>query len=363
MKKHNFSAGPSVLPQEVINQASKAIIELDNIGLSLIEISHRSKEFISIMEEATERIIKITGLENKGYKAIFIQGGASLQFLMTAYNLLEKKAAYINTGTWSLKAIKEAKIIGEVNEIASSKDKNFNYIPKQYSIPQDSDYVHITTNNTIFGTQYKSFPDTPVSLIADMSSDIFSRKIDYSKFDLFYAGAQKNMGPAGVTLVVIKESILSKVSREIPSMLNYNSYIKAGSMSNTPPVFAVYTTLLNLRWIESQGGLEELEKRNKNKAELLYNEIDKNSCFKGFAAYEDRSYMNVTFTLTDENLSDNFNKIWEHNNISGLKGHRSVGGYRASIYNALPIESVELLVKCMEQLEKKLNNKHEHPCQ
>ncbi|MDG2372274.1 MAG: 3-phosphoserine/phosphohydroxythreonine transaminase [Flavobacteriaceae bacterium] len=352
MKKHNFSAGPSVLPQEVINQASKAIIELDNIGLSLIEISHRSKEFISIMEEATERVIKITGLENKGYKAIFIQGGASLQFLMTAYNLLEKKAAYINTGTWAVKAIKEAKIIGEVNEIASSKDKNFNYIPKDYSVPQDADYIHITTNNTIFGTQYKSFPNTTVSLIADMSSDIFSRKIDYSKFDLFYAGAQKNMGPAGVTLVVIKESVLSKVSREIPSMLNYNSYIKAGSMSNTPPVFAVYTALLNLRWIESQGGLEELEKRNKNKAELLYNEIDKNPCFEGFAAKEDRSHMNVTFTLTDKSLSDDFNKIWEDNNISGLKGHRSVGGYRASIYNALPIESIELLVKCMKQFEK-----------
>jgi len=353
MKKHNFSAGPSVLPQEVINQASKAIIELDNTGLSLIEISHRSKEFISIMEEATQRIIKITGLKNKGYKAIFIQGGASLQFLMTAYNLLEKKAAYINTGTWSVKAIKEAKIIGEVNEVASSKDKNFNYIPKQYSIPQDADYIHITTNNTIFGTQYKSFPDTTVSLIADMSSDIFSRKIDFSKFDLFYAGAQKNIGPAGVTLVVIKESILSKVSREIPSMLNYNSYINAGSMSNTPPVFAIYTTLLNLRWIELQGGLEELEKRNKYKAELLYNEIDKNLCFNGFAAHEDRSYMNVTFTLTDENLSDDFNKIWEHKNICGLKGHRSVGGYRASIYNALPIESVEVLVKCMERFEKK----------
>jgi phosphoserine aminotransferase len=252
MKKHNFSAGPSILPQEVINQASKAIIELDKIGLSLIEISHRSKEFISIMEEATELVLKITGLENKGYKAIFVQGGASLQFLMTAYNLLEKKAAYINTGTWSVKAIKEAKILGDVIEVSSSKDKNFNYIPKDYIIPNDADYLHITTNNTIFGTQYKSFPDTPVSLIADMSSDIFSRKIDYSNFDLFYAGAQKNMGTAGVTLVVIKESILNKVTRNVPSMLNYKSYINAGSMSNTPPVFAVYTTLLNLMLIESE---------------------------------------------------------------------------------------------------------------
>jgi len=353
MKKHNFSAGPSILPQEVINQASKAIIELDKIGLSLIEISHRSKEFISIMEEATELVLKITGLENKGYKAIFVQGGASLQFLMTAYNLLEKKAAYINTGTWSVKAIKEAKILGDVIEASSSKDKNFNYIPKDYIIPNDADYLHITTNNTIFGTQYKSFPDTPVSLIADMSSDIFSRKIDYSSFDLFYAGAQKNMGPAGVTLVVIKESILNKVTRDVPSMLNYKSYINTGSMSNTPPVFAVYTTLLNLRWIESQGGLEELDKRNKNKAELLYDEVDRNSCFSGFAAKEDRSYMNVTFTLIDDNLSTDFNNAWEDNYIIGLKGHRSVGGYRASIYNALPIESIELLIKCMQQFEEK----------
>jgi phosphoserine aminotransferase len=353
MKKHNFSAGPAILPQEVINQASKAIIELDKIGLSLIEISHRSKEFISIMEEATELVLKITGLENKGYKAIFVQGGASLQFLMTAYNLLEKKAAYINTGTWSVKAIKEAKILGDVIEVSSSKDKNFNYIPKDYIIPNDADYLHITTNNTIFGTQYKSFPDTPVSLIADMSSDIFSRKIDYSNFDLFYAGAQKNMGTAGVTLVVIKESILNKVTRNVPSMLNYKSYINAGSMSNTPPVFAVYTTLLNLRWIESQGGLEELDKRNKNKAELLYDEVDRNSCFSGFAAKEDRSYMNVIFTLIDDNLSTDFNNAWEDNYIVGLKGHRSVGGYRASIYNALPIESIKLLIKCMQQFEEK----------
>jgi phosphoserine aminotransferase len=348
-----FSAGPSILPQEVINQASKSIIELDNIGLSLIEISHRSKEFISIMEEASDRVLKITGLKEKGYKAIFVQGGASLQFLMTAYNLLENKGAYINTGTWSVKAIKEAKILGNVLEISTSKDKNFNYIPKNYDIPEDLDYLHITTNNTIFGTQYKLFPETSVPLIADMSSDIFSRKIDYSKFDLFYAGAQKNMGPAGVTLVVIKESILNKVSREIPSMLNYTSYINAASMSNTPPVFAVYTTLLNLRWIESQGGLQELDKRNKVKAQILYNEIDRNSCFVGFAVKEDRSFMNVTFTLKNESLSGDFNNIWESNNISGLKGHRSVGGYRASIYNALPIESVEVLIKCMQKFEDK----------
>ena len=352
MKKHNFSAGPSILPKEVLEDASKSVLELDNIGLSLIEISHRSKEFISIMEEATARVLKITELQNKGYKAIFVQGGASLQFLMTAYNLLETKAAYINTGTWSVKAIKEAKLLGSVLEISSSQDKNYNYIPEVNNIPNDIDYLHITTNNTIFGTQYKSFPDCSPPLIADMSSDIFSRKIDFSKFDLFYAGAQKNMGPAGVTLVVIKESLLNKVSRKIPTMLNYSSYIKADSMLNTPPVFAVYTTLLNLRWIESQGGINELEKRNLKKAELLYAEIDRNSFFNGFAEVKDRSHMNVTFTLNNENLSDNFNKIWENNNISGIKGHRSVGGYRASIYNALSIESINVLINCMQQFEK-----------
>ena len=352
MKKHNFSAGPSILPKEVLEDASKSVLELDNIGLSLIEISHRSKEFISIMEEATARVLKITELQNKGYKAIFVQGGASLQFLMTAYNLLETKAAYINTGTWSVKAVKEAKLLGSVLEISSSQDKNYNYIPEMNNIPNDIDYLHITTNNTIFGTQYKSFPDCSPPLIADMSSDIFSRKIDFSKFDLFYAGAQKNMGPAGVTLVVIKESLLNKVSRKIPTMLNYSSYIKADSMLNTPPVFAVYTTLLNLRWIESQGGINELEKRNLKKAELLYAEIDRNSFFNGFAEVKDRSHMNVTFTLNNENLSDNFNKIWENNNISGIKGHRSVGGYRASIYNALSIESINVLINCMQQFEK-----------
>ena len=352
MKKHNFSAGPSILPKEVLEDASKSVLELDNIGLSLIEISHRSKEFISIMEEATARVLKITELQNKGYKAIFVQGGASLQFLMTAYNLLETKAAYINTGTWSVKAVKEAKLLGSVLEISSSQDKNFNYIPEVNNIPNDIDYLHITTNNTIFGTQYKSFPDCSPPLIADMSSDIFSRKIDFSKFDLFYAGAQKNMGPAGVTLVVIKESLLNKVSRKIPTMLNYSSYIKADSMLNTPPVFAVYTTLLNLRWIESQGGINELEKRNLKKAELLYAEIDRNSFFNGFAEVKDRSHMNVTFTLNNENLSDDFNKIWENNNISGIKGHRSVGGYRASIYNALSIESINVLINCMQQFEK-----------
>jgi phosphoserine aminotransferase len=265
MKKHNFSAGPAILPQEVIQEAAKAVLELDNIGLSLIEISHRSSEFMAIMEEACILSLQLLGLEGKGYKAMFLQGGASMQFLMTAYNLLENKAGYVNSGTWSTKAIKEAKILGEVVELASSKDQNFNYIPKGFQIPNDLDYLHLTTNNTIFGTQYKTLPDTEVPLVADMSSDIFSRSLDYSKFDVFYAGAQKNMGPSGVTLVVIKESSFNKVSRVIPSMLSYEVQANAGSMFNTPPVFPVYTVLLNLRWISKHGGLEGVGAQNEKK--------------------------------------------------------------------------------------------------
>ena len=353
MNKHNFSAGPAILPQEVIKDAAQAVLELDNIGLSLIEISHRSKEFIAIMEEACSLSLKLLGLENKGYKAIFVQGGASLQFLMTAYNLLETKAGYINSGTWSTKAINEAKILGEVLELTSSKDKNFNYIPKGYDIPNDLDYLHLTTNNTIFGTQYKTLPDTNVPLVADMSSDIFSRPFDYSKFDMFYAGAQKNMGPAGVTLVVIKESSFNKVSRVIPSMLNYEVHAKAESMYNTPPVFPVYTVLLNLRWIAKNGGLEGVGAQNDKKAALIYNEIDRNPLFEGFANQEDRSNMNATFNLKDDKLAGVFDPLWNQANISGLKGHRSVGGYRASIYNAMTMESIQVLVDCMQEFERK----------
>ena len=353
MKIHNFSAGPSILPQEVMEQASAAVLELDNSGLSLIEISHRSKSFISIMEEACELALRLTGLSGKGYKALFLQGGASQQFLMTAYNLLEKKAGYINTGTWSTKAMKEAEIFGKVVEIASSKDQNFNYIPEGYDIPSDLDYLHLTTNNTIFGTQYKEIPYTQVPLVADMSSDIFSRKWDYSKFDLFYAGAQKNMGPAGTTLVIVKEELLGNVSRSIPSMLDYTVQIKGGSMFNTPPVFAIFTSLLTPRWIEAQGGVEAIGKKNSIKATHLYGEIDKNSKFIGFAAQKDRSEMNATFNLVDPQLAAPFDALCEAAGISGLKGHRSVGGYRASIYNALPMKSVETLVDCMQVLEKK----------
>ena len=352
MKKHNFSAGPAILPQEVIEGAAKAVIELDNIGLSLIEISHRSNEFKAIMEEACFLSLKLLGLEGKGYKAMFLQGGASLQFIMTAYNLLENKAGYINSGTWSTKAIKEAKMLGEVIEVASSKDANFNHIPKGFEVPKDLDYLHLTTNNTIFGTQYKILPDTEVPLVADMSSDIFSRPFNYSKFDMFYAGAQKNMGPSGVTLVVIKESSFNKVSRVIPSMLNYEIQSNAESMFNTPPVFPVYTVLLNLRWITNNGGLDGVGAKNQKKASLIYDEIDRNPLFEGFARSVDRSNMNATFSLKNDKQAEVFDSLWNNANISGLKGHRSVGGYRASIYNALPIESVKVLVDCMQELER-----------
>ena len=353
MKVHNFSAGPSILPNEVIHQASKAVKELDGSGLSLIEISHRSKAFISIMDEACSLALKLTGLEDKGYKAIFIQGGASLQFLMTAYNFLNKKAGYVNTGTWSDKAIKEAKLFGEVMELASSKEANYNFIPKGYEIPSNLDYLHLTTNNTICGTQFKDIPSANVPLVADMSSDIFSRKFDYSKFDLFYAGAQKNMGPAGTTLVIIKEKFLEKISRTVPSMLSYKVHAEKDSMFNTPPVFAVYTSLLNMRWIDSKGGIEELGEKNMEKSTMIYGEIDRNSKFEGFAIKEDRSEMNATFNLLNPEDAEVFDNLCNAAGISGLKGHRSVGGYRASIYNALPIESLEVLVNCMQTLEKK----------
>ena len=355
MKKHNFSAGPAILPQEVIQGAAEAVLELDDIGLSLIEISHRSNEFKAIMEEACDLALQILGLEGKGYKAMYLQGGASMQFLMTAYNMLESKAGYVNSGTWSTKAIKEAKFLGDVIELASSKDKNFNYIPKGYDIPNDLDYLHITSNNTIFGTQYKNLPETSVPLVADMSSDIFSRPLDYSKFDLFYAGAQKNMGPSGVTLVIIKETTFNKVTRSIPSMLNYEIQASAGSMFNTPPVFPVYTVLLNLRWILKNGGLSGMGIQNEKKAAMIYDEIDRNPLFEGFANLDDRSAMNATFNLIDDSSAAIFDTIWNNAKISGLKGHRSVGGYRASIYNALSVESIQTLVDCMKEFERTFN--------
>ena len=341
MKKHNFSAGPSILPRSVIEQASNGILNINNSNLSLIEISHRSNDFVEIMDRATTLALDLLKLNNKGYKALFLQGGASMQFLMTAYNLLENKAGYINTGAWSTKALKEAKSFGDAIEIASSKDANFNYIPKGYSVGSDLDYLHITTNNTIFGTQFHDIPESDTNLICDMSSDIFSRDIDFSKFSLIYAGAQKNMGPAGTTLVVVKEEILGKVSRTIPSMLDYKVHIDKDSMFNTPPVFAVYTSMLTLEWLSKNGGIKAIEDKNIEKANLLYNAIDSNDLFNGFAKKEDRSLMNVTFNLNNQNHKEHFDRLCLEANISGVNVHRSVGGYRASIYNALDISSVK----------------------
>jgi len=355
-KIHNFSAGPSILPQEVFQEASQAILDFNGIGLSLLEISHRSKDFIAVMDEARALVKEIYGLGDD-YEVLFLQGGASLGFLMSAYNMMRsnKKTAYLNTGSWASNAIKEAKRLGTVVEVASSKPDNYTYIPKNYQVPADCDYLHYTSNNTIFGTQFHHIPDTNIPLVCDMSSDIFSRQIDASRFDLIYAGAQKNMGPAGATVYIVKKSALGKSSLEIPTMLDLNVHAEKESMFNTPPVFAVYVSLLMLRWIK-KAGLAEIEKRNEEKAALLYNEIDRNNLFKGTTAVEDRSRMNITFVLNDgvdPALEDQFNSVCKAANISGIKGHRSVGGFRASTYNALPIESVQVLVDVMKEFETK----------
>ena len=356
MKKHNYSAGPCILPEEVFKKSADAILNFNNLDLSILEISHRSKDFLAVMEEARALVLELLGLQNKGYQALFLAGGASLEFLMVPYNLMKTngKAAYLETGTWAANAIKEAKYFGETQIVASSREANFNFIPKNYEIPNDANYFHCTSNNTIFGTQMKSFPTTNVPMVCDMSSDIFSRSLDFSKFDLIYAGAQKNMGPAGTTLVVVKEEILGKSGREIPSMLDYQKHIKAESMYNTPPVFPIYASLLTLQWLKNKGGITAIEKENEAKAQLLYNEIDRNPLFTGTAVIEDRSIMNATFLLNDENNKEVFDKMWKDAGISGLSGHRSVGGYRASMYNALPIESVQVLVDVMQELEKSI---------
>lgn len=353
MKKHNFSAGPCILPKEVLLQASEAVMDFNGSGLSLIEISHRSKDFVAVMEKARSLALELLGLEGQGYEALFLQGGASTQFLMTAYNLLENKAGYLNTGTWSDKAIKEAKLFGDVMEVGSSKDENFKYIPKGYTVPEGLDYLHLTSNNTIFGTQIKKFPKTDAPLICDMSSDIFSRQLDFSQFDLIYAGAQKNMGPAGATLVIIKQDILGKVTRKIPSMLDYQVHINKESMFNTPSVFAVYTSMLTLDWLKNLGGISAIEEINDKKAQLLYSEIELNPVFNGYANKADRSNMNATFNLSDDKLKGEFEKLLQEAGINGLNGHRSVGGYRASMYNALSLESVGVLVDVMSEMERK----------
>lgn len=353
MKKHNFSAGPCILPQEVMQKAAEAVMDLDGSGLSLIEISHRSAAFVEIMEKARSLALELLGLENKGYSALFLQGGASMQFLQVAFNLLERKAGYINTGTWSLKSIKEARLFGEVVEIASSQEQNFNFIPKNYTVPSGLDYLHVTSNNTIFGTQMKAFPETDCPLVCDMSSDIFSRQLDFSKFDLIYAGAQKNMGPAGTTLILVKEDVLGQVSRKIPSMLDYQVHIGKDSMFHTPPVFAVYVSMLTMQWLKDLGGISAIEEINEKKANLIYSEIDLNPVFSGFAAKGDRSTMNATFNITDDTLKETFDANCKEAGINGINGHRSVGGYRASMYNALSLESVGILVDIMSELERK----------
>ncbi len=355
MKIHNFSAGPCILPQEVFEKSAQAVLNFNDSGMSILEISHRSKPFVAVMEEARALVLRLLGLENKGYQALFLSGGASLEFLMVPYNLMKVngKAAYLDTGTWASGAIKEAKAFGETVVVASSKEANYNFIPKNYQLPSDADYFHCTSNNTIFGTQMHQFPKISIPMVCDMSSDIFSRQLDFSQFDLIYAGAQKNMGPAGTTLVVVKEEILGKTGRAIPNMLNYQQHIEKESMYNTPPVFPIYTSLLTLQWLENLGGIAEIEKRNTAKANLLYEEIDRNPLFLGTAQTEDRSQMNACFLLQDENLKSQFDGLWKEAGISGIEGHRSVGGYRASMYNALPLESVQVLVNVMQELEKR----------
>jgi phosphoserine aminotransferase len=353
MKKHNFGAGPSILPREVIEKTASAILDFNGIGLSILEISHRSKEFQPVMDEAEALFRELLNIP-EGYSVLFLGGGASMQFCMVPYNLLETKAAYLNTGVWASKAQKEAKAFGEVIEVASSKPDNFTYIPKDYTIPADADYFHITTNNTIYGTELLKDIDSPVPLVADMSSDIFSRPVDVSKYGVIYGGAQKNLAPSGVAFVVVKNELLGKVSRHIPSMLNYQIHIENGSMFNTPPVLPIYSALETLRWLKANGGVAEMEKRNIAKANLLYNEIDRNKMFVGTAKEEDRSRMNICFVMTPEyaELEADFQKFATARGMVGIKGHRSVGGFRASTYNALSIESVQALVDCMKDFEK-----------
>lgn len=352
-KVHNFSAGPGILPPEVLKQASEACINFDNLNLSLLEISHRSKNYEKVMDEARALVKELFEVGDE-YEVLYLGGGASLQFAMVPYNLLREggTAGYVNTGVWASKAIKEAKMIGNTKVLASSEDKKFTYIPKGYDIPSDLDYLHITSNNTIYGTQMKSFPKTSVPLVCDMSSDIFSSKVNAKDFTLIYAGAQKNMGPAGSTMVMVKKDALGKTGRKMLSMLDYQVHIKGGSMYNTPPVFPIYVTYLTLQWLKKNGGISWIQDLNQKKADTLYNEIDRNSLFVGTVVKEDRSNMNVCFLLKDVALEPEFDALWKKANISGIRGHRDVGGYRASLYNALPLDSVQALVDCMKEFEK-----------
>lgn len=354
--KHNFGAGPCILPKEVFEEASRAVIDFNGTGLSILEISHRSKEFEEVVIE-TEKLVRELLEVPAGYSILFLQGGASQQFAMVPMNLLPEngKASYLDTGVWATKAAKEAKKVGQVEIVASSSDKNYNYIPKDFVVPSDAAYFHYTSNNTIYGTEVFEKPSTSVTTVVDMSSDILSRTINVSEFGLIYAGAQKNMGPAGVTLVIIKDDLFSKSGRTIPTIFDYEAHAKAGSMYNTPPVFSIYVSMLNLRWLKAKGGISVIEQENIIKARTLYDEIDRNPFFKGTAAVEDRSRMNVTFVMDTPELEAEFLALAKERNLIGIKGHRSVGGFRASIYNALSISSINALVDTMREFEEKKN--------
>jgi len=355
MKKYNFGAGPCILPREVIEKTASAILDFNGIGLSIAEISHRSKDFQPVMDEAMALVKEVLNVP-EGYSVLFLGGGASLEFCMIPFNFLVKKAGYLNTGVWAKKAMKEAKLFGDVVEVASSADENYTYLPKNFDVPTDLDYLHVTTNNTIYGTEYHKDLDVPVRLIGDMSSDIFSRPVDVSKYDCIYGGAQKNLSMAGVTFIIIKDDVLGRVQREIPTMLDYRTHIKKGSMFNTPPVVPVYTALENLRWIKANGGVEAMEKLAKERADIVYGEIDRNKLFRGTVkCEEDRSYMNICFVLNDEyaDLQDEFFKFATERGMVGIKGHRDVGGFRASCYNAMTVEGCKALVETMKEFEAK----------
>ena len=355
MKKYNFGAGPCILPREVIEKTASAILDFNGIGLSIAEISHRSKDFQPVMDEAMALVKEVLNVP-EGYSVLFLGGGASLEFCMIPFNFLVKKAGYLNTGVWAKKAMKEAKLFGDVVEVASSADENYTYLPKNFDVPTDLDYLHVTTNNTIYGTEYHKDLDVPVRLIGDMSSDIFSRPVDVSKYDCIYGGAQKNLSMAGVTFIIIKDDVLGRVQREIPTMLDYRTHIKKGSMFNTPPVVPIYTALENLRWIKANGGVEAMEKLAKERADIVYGEIDRNKLFRGTVkCEEDRSYMNICFVLNDEyaDLQDDFFKFATERGMVGIKGHRDVGGFRASCYNAMTVEGCKALVETMKEFEAK----------
>src|SRR3569833_2276605 len=352
--KHNFGAGPGILPHEVLKQAAEGVINLNGSGLSVLEISHRSSDFEAILDEAVALVKELLHVP-EGYSVLFLQGGASTQFALAPYNLLPDggKAAYVETGVWANKALKEAKLFGQVEIVATSKESNYTYIPKDFTIPKDAAYLLITSNNTIYGTQMQSFFKSPIPVVCDMSSDIFSRVFDVADFGLIYAGAQKNMGPAGVTMVIVKNSLLGKTGRQIPSMFSYQVQIEGGSMYNTPPCFAIYVSMLTLRWLKAKGGVHGIEQENISIAKALYTEIDRNPLFKGVCAVEDRSHMNVCFVMENPEHEKPFLKLCDEKGIVGIKGHRSVGGFRASIYNALPITSIHVLIDAMQEFQEK----------